>query len=157
MVEHVLTENVLKELLSTLSYFHEIPDEELQRILGLLKLKTVMAQEIIIKQGDIGDALFLIARGKVEVLLRQGEEEKKIAVLKEGDIFGEMALIQNKPRSASCIAITDCILYELDRDDLDTVINYCPKLHHALIYIGKERRFSVLHPYYYKRLTQKQD
>jgi CRP/FNR family transcriptional regulator, cyclic AMP receptor protein len=65
------------------------------------------AGETIISQGDEGDTAFFIVAGSVEVILGQGAEAKSVGALNEGEIFGEMSLIEPGPRSATVMALTD--------------------------------------------------
>jgi CRP/FNR family transcriptional regulator, cyclic AMP receptor protein len=65
--------------------------------------------KIIIKQGRRGTSAFIIAKGKAQVILEDENGKKKLlAVLKEQDIFGEMGLIDGRPRSATVVALEDC-------------------------------------------------
>ncbi len=63
----------------------------------------------IVRQGTHGTSAFLIKKGKVEVWVTDDNGQKKVIVqLKEGDVFGEMAMISNKPRTATVTALEDC-------------------------------------------------
>jgi len=75
--------------------------EAMARVTG--KLRNFKAGDLIFKQGDAGQELFIIERGKVEI--RVGNHV--LDTLSLGNIFGEMALIDSAPRNASAIAITD--------------------------------------------------
>jgi CRP/FNR family transcriptional regulator, cyclic AMP receptor protein len=65
------------------------------------------AGDTIISQGDEGDTAFFIVAGSVEVIIGQGAEAKSVGALNEGEIFGEMSLIEPGPRSATVMALTD--------------------------------------------------
>ncbi len=76
---------------------------------------TVPAGKIIFSEGDSGDSLFVIIEGEVEISKRTSlETSKTLIVLKPGDIFGEMAVIEKKPRSATAIASKPCKLLAMD-------------------------------------------
>lgn len=68
--------------------------------------------EIIFKEGDLGTEMFVIQKGKVEIKKKIGIEEKVLSTLEKGDFFGEMAILEGMPRSATAIAIedTECII-----------------------------------------------
>jgi CRP-like cAMP-binding protein len=68
--------------------------------------KTVLAGETIFKKGDRGDVMYGVIEGQVEIV----NDGKVIATVEKDDVFGEMALIDKAPRSASAIAKTDCKL-----------------------------------------------
>jgi CRP/FNR family transcriptional regulator, cyclic AMP receptor protein len=65
------------------------------------------AGETIISQGNEGDTAFFIIAGSVEVIIGQGAEAKSVGALNEGEIFGEMSLIEPGPRSATVMALSD--------------------------------------------------
>lgn len=68
------------------------------------KFKSFKAGETIFKKGDPGDAMFLIKKGQVEILVG----DKLIEMLGPEEFFGEMALIDHQPRSANAVAQSDC-------------------------------------------------
>lgn len=72
--------------------------------------KTVhfKAGEVIFSEGDPPGAVYVIARGQVDIMRGQGEERIHLAHRREGEVFGEMALVDNQPRSATATAATDC-------------------------------------------------
>jgi CRP/FNR family cyclic AMP-dependent transcriptional regulator len=73
--------------------------------------------KVIIRQGSAGTSAFIIVKGSVEVYREDAMGKKEVlAVLKEQEIFGEMALIESKPRSASVVALEDVECTVLTRD-----------------------------------------
>ncbi|MEQ1771001.1 MAG: cyclic nucleotide-binding domain-containing protein [Devosia sp.] len=68
--------------------------------------RAFRAGEIIFKQGDAGDEFFIVRSGKVSVRLGN----RTLDTLGEGEVFGEMALIDREPRSATMVAETDCVV-----------------------------------------------
>lgn len=81
------------------------------------------AGDRIIKQGDIGDAFYLLESGSVNVFLeKQGEESRKVHSYGSGDAFGELALMYNAPRAATCVASEDCKLWALDRNSFRVIV-----------------------------------
>ena len=81
------------------------------------------AGELIIKQGDIGDVFYLLESGSVNVFLeKRGEERKMVHSYGSGDAFGELALMYNAPRAATCIASEDCKLWSLDRNSFRVIV-----------------------------------
>lgn len=77
----------------------------------------------IIEQGEEGFRAYYIESGQAEVLIKDGPHELKVAELGPGDLFGEMALINNEPRSASVRAITDCTLTVISREEIEGKIS----------------------------------
>lgn len=74
--------------------------------------KVYPASEAIFKEGDMGAEMYIIQSGQVKITKKTAEEEKTLVILSEGDFFGEMAVIDREPRSASAISITEtkCIV-----------------------------------------------
>jgi CRP-like cAMP-binding protein len=72
--------------------------------------------EIIFREGEPGTHMYVILDGAVEIRKRTGEKTTRTMIkLKTGDIFGEMAVVEGKPRSATAIAVSDCRLLRLDQ------------------------------------------
>jgi CRP-like cAMP-binding protein len=71
--------------------------------------------EVIVRQGEIGNCMYVIQRGQAEVLLRKEDKEVLIAVLGEGDVFGEMALFDQEVRSATVRARGDVWALTLEK------------------------------------------
>jgi CPA1 family monovalent cation:H+ antiporter len=121
-----------RELLRKVPFFQRTPEEDFEKIIKLLKARTVPAGEYIIREGESGKSMYLIARGVVRVLKGHGEKETELASLLPGDFFGEMALLHDDRRSASCRAVTPCALYELTQVDIKHVAEVAPAIQHAL-------------------------
>lgn len=60
----------------------------------------------IFKEGELNNAMYIILKGQVEILLTTGKEQTKLAILSEGDFFGEISLFSAKPRSATAKAVS---------------------------------------------------
>lgn len=71
--------------------------------------------DIIMRQGEMGDCMYLILEGKVEVLQRKDEQEYSLAVLGKGDFFGEMGLFDHDVRSTTARALGGAILLTIDK------------------------------------------
>lgn len=71
--------------------------------------------EMIVRQGEAGDCMFVIQSGEVEVLRRDGAQEFCLATLRSGDFFGEMALFEREVRSASVRAVGDVWVLTLEK------------------------------------------
>ena len=103
--------------LRSISLFSEIATGELRTIRGLLHHRTYLKDEVIFDEGEEGQAIYFILRGKV-LICRQGKPvEGMIAELGVGQCFGEMALLDNAPRMAQVRATEDCSLDVLFRED----------------------------------------
>ncbi len=86
------------------------------------------AGEFIFREGDGGDTMFIVQEGEVEILREVHGREARLAVLEEGDFFGEMALLEGLPRVASARAETDCVLLRIDESTFDHMIHSNPEI-----------------------------
>ena len=84
----------IANLLSKFSIFQSIDEHNLKDLIPFLKLRKFAPNDLIIKKGDAGRNLFIVASGKVEVL---NEDEISMSVLEKGEVFGEMSLISGNP------------------------------------------------------------
>lgn len=111
-----------EELLARVPLFAGLSGDDLARLATALTPRTVLAGAEIIRQGERGTSLYLIARGVVAVLIaRPGAALERIAALHAGEFFGEMALLSPAPRSATVQAVTDCQVFELSKRAVDQI------------------------------------
>jgi CPA1 family monovalent cation:H+ antiporter len=130
-----------EELLKRVPMFESLEEQDFRRVVAKLVPRTRLAGEIIIRQGERGDTLFLVARGVVAVLVSDdGGPPARVASLHAGDFFGEMALLTEEPRSATVQAATDCRLFELSRSDVYELCEACDGVREALERAAAERR-----------------
>ncbi len=87
--------------------FEGLSDEELQRLMDMAKPVSLRAGEVLMRQGDPGDAAYVVIRGEFEVQKQTGQSMIKIDVRSPGDVVGEMALLSRASRTATVIAKTD--------------------------------------------------
>lgn len=128
------------ELLHKVPFFEALASEDCERVAKLLRSKITQANETVIKQGETGDSLFFIMRGVVRVYKEKDGKETAIATLMAGDFFGEMALLTQEPRVATCRAMTPCALYELKRQDFEQLTKEHPSILEAVKKTEQERR-----------------
>jgi len=88
--------------------------------------KQLRAGEVLFKEGDPGDEMYLIRAGKIKIVKDLEGSEKTLAVIGEGEFFGEMALLDKSPRSAAAIAESDAKLIIVDRDAFLSSVNKNP-------------------------------
>lgn len=132
-----------EELLRKVPLFHSLPAGILHYIIDKLHPHTREGNETIIKQGELGDSLFLIARGVVRVSREEGGTLRDHGTLMAGDFFGEMALLHHNSRNASVRTVTPCQFYELQRRDLEEVMHKYPELRERIEQVDAERRQTL--------------
>jgi CRP-like cAMP-binding protein len=95
--------------------------------------KTYQDGEIIIRQGEVGDCMFVIQEGQVEVLAERDDQEVLIAVREEGDFFGEMAIFERDVRSATVRACGEVRVLTVDKKNFLRRIHEDPSLAFRLV------------------------
>jgi CRP-like cAMP-binding protein len=112
--------------------------------------KTSEAGEIIFSEFEPGDTFYLIQEGRVELTKIMGDIEKKLDILQPSDMFGEMAILENSPRSATAIALDQVRALEFNRQNFEVLMLGNPQIAFKLlknftkrIYDSK-RRFMIL-------------
>lgn len=119
--------------LALLPFLEGLEPSTLREIAGLFVAERFEAGERAVAQGEKGDKFYLIARGKVEVVAETGTgEHGRLAVLEDGDHFGEIALLRNVPRTASVIALTPSLCLALSRPDFDAITSRYPSIRRSL-------------------------
>ena len=108
---------------------HGLGDDDLRRLTEFLGAESFDSGETIVSEGAEGDALFLVAEGRVRISRGiPGLGEETIAILDRGEVFGEMAWIDSKPRSADAVAHTGgCTVFRIRRSDLDRALAVAPE------------------------------
>ncbi|MBI4771090.1 MAG: cyclic nucleotide-binding domain-containing protein [Chloroflexi bacterium] len=109
----------LKELLKTVELFDGLREEELAQVAAICQPETHSRGDILTTQGAAGDELFVVANGFVEVVV--GEDSpggpRTVVNLGAGQIFGEMALVDQGPRSATVRVLNDnTVLHRIDQE-----------------------------------------
>ncbi|MHB1422210.1 MAG: ATP-binding cassette domain-containing protein [Gemmataceae bacterium] len=108
---------------SLLTNYSRLTTSALAKIAEEMKRESYEAGTLLIRQGDEGDKFYLIKQGVVDVIESQGQpNEKKVATLSRGQVFGERSLLTGQPRNASVIATQDVELYTLDKPHFDSAI-----------------------------------
>jgi CRP-like cAMP-binding protein len=133
------------KLLATCDLMRHLPAEQIERILPCIRDRHLKAGEILFKAGDPGDALYIVARGKVDVLANGAKASTSaIAELDEGHAFGEMSLLSGGPRTATIRAGEDTDLLEISKHDFEQLVATDRQLADAVKRISHSRAISNL-------------
>lgn len=84
--------------------------------------KELPAGTVLFKDGDTGKQMFVIQKGKVKISKQIGDQKKTLAVLPAGEFFGEMAILNNEPRTATATIEEDCLLLVIDSKTFESMI-----------------------------------
>src|SRR2546423_11747226 len=114
-------------LLARIPMFEGLGADDVGALAKSLAERHYGAGQMIMNQGDAGTSMFIVAKGHVNIHL-PGEASRRISLkdVSDGEYFGELALFDDKPRSASALATTDAVLLELDRDTLSKYLTTRP-------------------------------
>ncbi len=115
-------------MLSKIPVFDKLEVKELRQIAGIVHRRQYVKGEYVFYQGDPGLGMYVVEKGSVGIVVEGNDGLKKeIIAMKDGDFFGEIALLDESPRSASVIVKEDSQLIGFFRPDLFEVIEKTPK------------------------------
>lgn len=110
-------------LLQKVDLFEGLPDDDLRRIAAIVGGQTLEKGEVLFEEGEPGDAFYIVFKGAVEIVKsRPDGTEEKLAVRRNGEAFGEMALLNDAPRSATARAGDQTQLMSVSRDDFQELL-----------------------------------
>jgi CRP-like cAMP-binding protein len=125
--------SLLRSTLKRVDFFYSLNFAQLDELINALKQTTIKKGTEILKQGDMGDKFFIIASGEVSVHIKKGlGGTKKVAVLGDGDFFGEMALISDLPRTATVIAEKTSEMFVMYKRDFRKILMANPKINQLI-------------------------
>jgi hypothetical protein len=114
--------------LKKIHLFHGLEEDELAAIAAELQEVPVAQGEVVFQQDKKADSFYLIYGGSVRIVRRQNKKEFQLARLVREDYFGEMALVENRRRSATVTALTDTLLLVLSRQNFEKLYKQKPDL-----------------------------
>jgi ATP-binding cassette subfamily B protein len=117
-----------------------LDEESLKAVSGLFVTEHYPQDRVIVHESDPGDRFYIIVRGKAEVFKTgPSGSETRMAVLEDGDYFGEIALVRNVPRTASVRTLSDCILLSLTGEQFIRLMEHSPKMSEEIEHAMLER------------------
>ena len=128
-----------RDLIEMVPLFAGLPEAALEKIAQTAIPVNYLDGDTIIGTGEQGDALYIVARGRLEALLRHGSEEQKLGELGAGEFFGEMALLGDSVRKADVRAISACSLLRINSKDVMSVAHEHPEVSQRLEKARAER------------------
>jgi uncharacterized membrane protein len=122
------------EWLADVELFERLDDEERARLAQYIDVRTLRAGEVLFHAGQPGEAMYIVKRGEVELFIKDhAGQHIRLTVAGPGAVFGELALLDAGPRTATALALEDCELLELDREDLLVLFKSSPEAALALL------------------------
>ncbi|NIM96481.1 MAG: cyclic nucleotide-binding domain-containing protein [Anaerolineales bacterium] len=124
----------LKGFLKRVPLFTDLPEEDLQRLSEVIEKVRLTAGDELFRQGSNGDRAYVIQEGEIEILKESQGRNVLLAVRKEGEVIGEMSLLQEAPRMASARAKKESVLLALGQEHLDELLDMSPSAARALLH-----------------------
>jgi len=123
------TKNLILDLLRDVPFFKDFDDSEIVELASFMSLQHIDEGTVLFNEGDVGDYLFFIIEGIVEIILANKEKQTSvIASVGIGESVGEMSLIDEYERSATVKSSTDMEILVLTKTRFDSVIEKSPRL-----------------------------
>jgi CRP-like cAMP-binding protein/Zn-dependent protease len=128
------------ELIDGLSLFEDLPVEVLNDLAGRVNLRTVARGQAVVRQGERPDAFYVVRRGTLQAVEEDpdGGDERVLRVLGRGESFGELGLLESRPRAATVRALEEAEVFEIDKGtfdqllaDMAEVLDFAPTLQQA--------------------------
>ncbi|RJQ41125.1 MAG: hypothetical protein C4550_02300 [Nitrospiraceae bacterium] len=109
-------------------FLSSLPEDEIKQITGSLKAQTFLPGQKVVEEGDFGDSIFIIISGKAKVVAHILGKEIELATLSAGDVFGEVAFLTGRPRTASVIADDELRVMEFNRGIIEEILEKYPEI-----------------------------
>jgi diguanylate cyclase (GGDEF)-like protein len=120
---------------NTVNIFSTLSDADINNIVPYLETVCLKKNGILFEEGNEGSDLFIVKSGTVSTSIKTSDDlQREVAKFTPGNFFGEMAIFENAPRSATCIALEDCTLYKMQKDDFLKVIEAHPSIAINIMY-----------------------
>ncbi|HEX4341948.1 MAG TPA: ATP-binding protein [Verrucomicrobiae bacterium] len=119
--------------LETVSLFRHLGERDLAALRHIVREKHFSATQEIFHEGATGDGMYAVKSGLVEISTGNAPKRVPLSEVKEGEIFGEMAVVENQPRSANAVAACDTVVWFIPRADLLQLLDKSPALSLSLL------------------------
>jgi cAMP-dependent protein kinase regulator len=141
-VEDFYRRRILARVLAITPVFEGVPPEARMALANHFHLKTFKAGEKVVTEGEGGDSFYLIRSGTVRVTtqgMSSGGQEVELGTMRDGEFFGEVALLTAKPRTATVVAASNLELMELSRNDFIEIVGKFPSVRKVVEAYQKQR------------------
>ena len=140
-MDEIYMERGLANHLLMIPEFSEIEPQLLREVVKKAKLRIFSKDEVIVREGDDGDSLFLIRDGYVRVVKNMaGGEQRTVAYLKDGAYFGESALLRAERRTSTILAMGKVEVIQVMKEDFFALVNRNERLADHLVRIDRKQR-----------------
>ncbi|MFQ5786682.1 MAG: cyclic nucleotide-binding domain-containing protein [Thermodesulfobacteriota bacterium] len=143
-IERMYTERAVRTYLRKVPLFANLSDAMLGKLESRVELISFNQGEIIFREGESGDSLYVIRTGFVKITKKHGDKDQIIAYLSQGNYFGEMALLEDEKRTATVSAFTKIELLQILKEDFNTLLEADSNLASEIEGIVIERKLKTL-------------
>lgn len=125
----------IRNFLKLCTVFAPLSPQEIRDLLGAMDVKDYAVNQTIIREGEAGDAFYLLRSGSARVI-KESNGHKVLNVLKAGDSFGELALLTNQPRAATIITDEPSSVFCLKKSEFDRIVAASPRFKDAIVSVA---------------------
>jgi tetratricopeptide (TPR) repeat protein len=125
---NIKPESEVEEPALRIPFLSSLPEDEIKQITGRLEAQSFLPGQKVVEEGDFGDSIFVIISGKAKVVAHILGNEIELATLSVGDVFGEVAFLTGRPRTASVIATDELRAMEFNRLILEEMFEKYPEI-----------------------------
>ena len=143
-IEGMYAERAVRNYLRKVPLFASLDDAILEKLEKGVNLKSYNQGDVIFREGDPGDSLYVIRTGFVKITKKHGDKDQIIAYLSQGGYFGEMALLEDEKRTATISAFTKVEVIQVLKEDFNMLLHADPKLAEEIKDIVMERKLKTL-------------
>jgi CRP-like cAMP-binding protein len=129
----MITHAEIRDNLRGQTLFKDFTTGELEQFMALLDYERFAAGDLIVRQDNRGDCMYLLVRGRAKVVHHQEGHNIELGALRAGDFFGELALVDEGPRSADVIALEECVLVKVTQAAISALAGVCPGAGYKLL------------------------
>ena len=139
MADDRMTGERIEEILSSVPIFSRLEARDIKRLAKLCVPRAFTAGDTVIEEGAMGLGMFVMISGRVGVFKQSASGKVALGHMEEGDVLGEIALIDDQPRSASAVAVTDTECLLLTRDSFETLVKKEPDVAWCIVPVLADR------------------
>jgi CRP-like cAMP-binding protein len=140
-MENIATLSLMERILffKRVPLFADLSPRDIKQVAAMAEEVSFSHGDLIVRQGEVGDVMFIIASGEVSIISNQNQKEVELARRKSGEYVGEMALISKEPRSATVTAVGEVRTLAINQKSFESLLRDRPDVSLAVIQVLCER------------------
>ena len=120
-----MSDTITTDMIKSISLFEKLEDSDIEKLVSVVQKGSIPSGTEFFKEGDIGDAFYVLTKGEVEVSKEIDGKKTILTKIKSSDennFFGEMALVEDLPRNATITSTTDCEILQIEKKNFDMLL-----------------------------------